>query len=105
MHTCIAVKAVRSLKNDRQTQVRKIARDCILLLLFTGLRRNDVTAGYIVTDIERLRKSMQRIADFKLKAGGMRKSANIVRLPKRVGGRTTATVQARARVEPKPGWT
>ena len=34
-----------SLKNDRQTQPREIARDYILLLLFTGLRRNDVTAG------------------------------------------------------------
>ena len=85
-----------SLKNDRQTQVREIARDYILLLLFTGLRRNDVTAGYIVTDIERLRKPMQRIADFMLKAGGMRKSASIVRLPKRVGERTAAPVQSRA---------
>lgn len=194
-------KAVMSLKNDRQTQVREIARDYILLLLFTGLRRaeasrltwdnvdlkertltvtdtknhethtlplpdfifgmlkqrkkastglyvfdgagkaghlveprkqvlrvckesgiefrlhdlrrtfatiadsldipayalkrllnhkmrNDVTAGYIVADIERLRKPMERIADFILKAGGMRKSADVVRLPKRVGERT-----------------
>jgi hypothetical protein len=88
MHTCIAVKAVMSLKNDRQTQPREIARDYILLLLFTGLRRNDVTAGYVVADVERLRKPMERIADFVLKAGGMRKSADVVRLLKRVGERT-----------------
>ena len=43
MHTCIAVKAVMSLKNDRQTQVREIARDYILLLLFTGLTRCEMT--------------------------------------------------------------
>lgn len=39
-------------------------------------------------NIERLRKPMERIADFMLKAGGMRKSADVVRLPKRVGERT-----------------
>ena len=43
MHPCIAVKAVMSLKNDRQTQVREIARDYILLLLFTGLRRAEAS--------------------------------------------------------------
>ena len=88
MHACIAVKAVMSLKNDRQTQPREIARDYILLLLFTGLRRNDVTAGYILADVERLRKPMERIADIILKAGGMRKRADVVRLLKRVGERT-----------------
>jgi integrase len=40
--------------------------------------RNDVTAGYIVTDVERLRKPMQQIADFILKAAGLRQSAEVV---------------------------
>ena len=85
-----------SLKNDRQTQPLEIARDYILLLLFTGLRRNDVTAGYILADVERLRKPMVRIADIILKAGGMTKSADVVRLPKRVGERRAASVESRA---------
>lgn len=33
--------------------------------------RNDVTAGYIATDVERLRVPMQRICDYLLKAGGL----------------------------------
>lgn len=32
---------------------------------------NDVTAGYIVTDVERLRKPMQQITDFLLEKMGM----------------------------------
>lgn len=31
---------------------------------------NDITAGYIVTDVERLRKPMQKITDFMLNAAG-----------------------------------
>ena len=34
--------------------------------------RNDVTAGYIVTDVERLRKPMQTICDYLLKAAGVK---------------------------------
>jgi integrase len=34
--------------------------------------RNDVTAGYIVTDVERLRAPIQRITDYLLKAGKQR---------------------------------
>lgn len=36
---------------------------------------NDVTAGYIVTDVERLRKPMQQITDFILSRAEVRKSA------------------------------
>jgi len=32
---------------------------------------NDVTAGYIVSDVERLRKPMQKITDFMLKRMGV----------------------------------
>lgn len=39
---------------------------------------NDVTAGYIVTDVERLRGPMQRITDFLLSAGGLRPQSNVV---------------------------
>jgi integrase len=42
--------------------------------------RSDVTAGYIVSDIERLRKPMQRVTDFVLKAAGVKKSAEVVKL-------------------------
>ncbi len=43
---------------------------------------NDVTAGYIVTDVERLRKPMQKITDFILKAGKVKKSATVSNISK-----------------------
>lgn len=43
--------------------------------------RNDVTAGYIVTDVERLRAPMQKITDFMLRAAKLRDSAEIVEIP------------------------
>ena len=39
---------------------------------------NDVTAGYIVANVERLRKPMQQITDFLLKAAGEKQSAEVV---------------------------
>ncbi len=41
---------------------------------------NDVTAGYIVTDVERLRRPMQQITDYLLSAAGARPSADVVAL-------------------------
>ncbi len=40
----------------------------------------DVTAGYIVHDVERLRKPMQKITDYFLAAGGVRASAEVKEL-------------------------
>lgn len=42
--------------------------------------RNDVTAGYIVTDVERLRAPMQKITDYMLRAAGLRESAPVLAL-------------------------
>ena len=39
---------------------------------------NDVTAGYIVTDVERLRAPMQKVTDFVLRAAGLRPGAEII---------------------------
>lgn len=39
--------------------------------------RQDVTAGYIVTDVERLRRPMQQITDYILKRAGLRATATI----------------------------
>lgn len=41
---------------------------------------NDVTAGYIVTDVERLRKPMQQITDFILSRADVRKAAEVADL-------------------------
>lgn len=41
---------------------------------------NDVTAGYLVMDVERLRKPMQQITDYLLKCMGVQKSAQVVEL-------------------------
>ena len=40
--------------------------------------RGDVTAGYIVSDVERLRRPMQQITDFILKTGHRHTSAEVV---------------------------
>ncbi len=39
---------------------------------------NDVTAGYIIVDVERLRKPMQLVTDFILKSMGVVKSAEVI---------------------------
>jgi hypothetical protein len=49
--------------------------------------RNDVTAGYIVTDVERLRQPMQKITDFILRAAGAKPPAEVVELGRRNTGR------------------
>ena len=41
---------------------------------------NDVTSGYIIVDVERLRKPMQLITDYILKCMGVVKSAEILPL-------------------------
>lgn len=41
---------------------------------------SDVTAGYIVADVERLRRPVQQIEEFILKAAGVKPSANVVEL-------------------------
>ena len=45
----------------------------------------DVTAGYIIADVERLREPMQRITDFILKAAGVRETATITPLQRKEG--------------------
>ncbi|TCT18993.1 tyrosine-type recombinase/integrase [Thiobaca trueperi] len=42
----------------------------------------DVTAGYVITDVERLRKPMQAVADFLLRAIGLRPRGEVVTLPR-----------------------
>jgi integrase len=49
----------------------------------------DVTAGYIVVDIERLRKPMQEITDFILTAAGQMESASMTEIDKQAVGQTT----------------
>lgn len=50
--------------------------------------RNDVTAGYIVADVERLRIPMQKITDYMLKAAGIRGSATVVEINQYSNGNT-----------------
>ncbi|WP_139559100.1 tyrosine-type recombinase/integrase [Methylotetracoccus oryzae] len=40
----------------------------------------DVTAGYIVANVERLREPMQRVTDYVLKAGGLKPSADVIQI-------------------------
>jgi integrase len=44
----------------------------------------DITAGYIIADVERLRQPMQKITDFILKAAGAKASGQVLQLQKRV---------------------
>ena len=41
---------------------------------------SDVTAGYIMTDVERLRKPMQQISNYMLKCMGVVQSADVIAL-------------------------
>ncbi len=41
---------------------------------------NDVTAGYLVLDVERLRAPMQQITDFVLKAAGIKPAADVIQI-------------------------
>ncbi|CEK09169.1 protein of unknown function [Legionella hackeliae] len=40
----------------------------------------DITAGYIVTDVERLRKPMQQSTDYFLKCMGVQSSATVIEI-------------------------
>jgi hypothetical protein len=42
--------------------------------------RNDVTAGYIVSDVERLRAPMQKIADFLDRATRQTEASPVIQL-------------------------
>ena len=42
--------------------------------------QNDVTAGYIIIDSERLRGPMQRVTDFMLRAANLRETARVIQL-------------------------
>lgn len=42
--------------------------------------RQDVTAGYVIADVERLRTPMERITDFILKSAGLRATASVTNL-------------------------
>lgn len=53
---------------------------CALKRLLNHKMSSDITAGYIVADVERLRKPMQLIADFLLKSMGVKKSSEIIEL-------------------------
>jgi integrase len=44
---------------------------------------NDITAGYIIADVERLREPMQKITDYILKCVGVKPSIKAIKLPKR----------------------
>ncbi len=44
---------------------------------------SDVTDGYIISDVERLRKPMQKITDYLLKCAGVRASAEVVPFEKK----------------------
>ncbi len=50
---------------------------------------SDVTAGYIVTDVERLRQPMQKITDYLLKCASYKPSATITDLSKRKSHKTS----------------
>ena len=41
---------------------------------------NDVTAGYIITDVERLRAPMQKITDYMLSCIGLKEQATVTQL-------------------------
>ena len=57
-------------------------------LLNHSVDQSDVTSGYIVTDVERLRKPMQQIEDFILAAAGELKTDGISKQPAKIKSAT-----------------
>jgi integrase len=57
-----------------------------LKMLLNHKTAADVTQGYIVTDVERLREPMQHITDFILKAAGVKPTAEVIELKKEARG-------------------
>lgn len=53
-----------------------------LITIAEGL---DITAGYIVTDVERLRKPMQQITDYFMKCMGIQPSATLLEIQPQQG--------------------
>ena len=47
--------------------------------LINHKQKSDVTAGYIVADVERLREPMQKITDYMLKAAGVKPGAEVIK--------------------------
>lgn len=43
--------------------------------------RQDITASYIITDVERLRRPMQQVTDFMLRSAGLKPTADVRGLP------------------------
>lgn len=48
--------------------------------------KSDVTSGYIMTDVERLRRPMQLISDYILKCAGVTSSAQVIAIQKNEQG-------------------
>jgi hypothetical protein len=54
--------------------------------------RGDVTAGYVIHDVERLRAPMQKVADFILKAAGVKKPTEVQPINRAARGRNSNVV-------------
>lgn len=72
-----------SLHDTRRTFItiaegRDISIYALKRLVNHSIKNNDVTDGYIITDIERLRKPIQQITDYILKAAEVKPSAAII---------------------------
>jgi hypothetical protein len=48
--------------------------------------KQDITSGYIITDVERLRKPMQQITDYLLRCMGVQKSSEVVVIQQLIKG-------------------
>ena len=69
-------------------------------LLNHAVNQNDVTSGYIVTDVERLRKPMQQIEEFILAAAGERKAGSSITPPSK---RKSAAPKSKGKTSSKTG--
>ena len=61
-------------------EARDIPVYALKRLVNHSTKNSDVTDGHIITDVERLRKPMQKITDFILTTAGIKPTATIVEL-------------------------
>lgn len=60
-----------------------------LNISFKSFLDNDVTAGYIIADVERLRQPMQKITEYILKCIGVLPSAAVIPIQTTIKGKLT----------------
>lgn len=89
-YAVISTKIRQNESNDEYEKTMEELQKSVEIFPVYALKRllnhkmtSDVTAGYVVMDVERLRKPMQMITDYILKLTGVKDTNNVISLSKK----------------------